>query len=36
MNPQVALLANAGIDQPNPGENFVPVRLVLPLHPQGG
>lgn len=28
--------SNAGIDQPNPGENFVQLRLVLPLFPQGG
>jgi hypothetical protein len=28
--------SNAGIDQPNPGENFVQLRLVLPLHPRGG
>ena len=24
--------SNAGIDEPNPGENFVQLRLVLPLH----
>lgn len=28
--------SNAGIDQPNPGENFVQVRVVVPLHRQAG
>jgi len=27
--------SNAGIDQPNPGENFVQLRVVLPLHSDG-
>ena len=28
--------SNAGIDEPNPGENFVQLRVVLPLHREGG
>lgn len=27
--------SNAGLDQPNPGENFVQLRLVLPLNQEG-